>query len=183
MGGQDKGLLPWHGQALALHTARRLAPQVKQLTVNANRHLDDYRRWDWPVLPDDGDLPARAGPLSGMLTGLRQATTEWLQFSPCDSPALPADLVGRLRQAAEEAGALVAVPCSIDPASGERRLHWTTTLAHRDTRLTLQDKLGQGERRVGEWVRACAWISVCFERPADFLNINTPETLHGTPWQ
>jgi molybdopterin-guanine dinucleotide biosynthesis protein A len=183
MGGQDKGLLAWRGDALARHTAGRLAPQVRTITLNANRHLDQYRAWGWPVLPDDGDLPMKAGPLSGMLTGLRHAQGSWLQFCPCDSPALPADLVLRLRHAAQAAKARVAVPCSLDPATGEQRHHWTTVLAHRDTLATLQDLVRQGERRVGQWVRTCAWIGVCFERPADFININTPETLHGTPWQ
>lgn len=183
MGGQDKGLLAWQAQPLALHAARALAPQVRHLTLNANRHLDQYAAWGWPVTPDDTDLPPKAGPLSGMLTGLRHTTADWLQFSPCDSPALPATLVARLWQAAQAAQALIAVPCSTDAATGEPRHHWTTVLAHRDAQPILLDMLHQGERRVGEWVRACAWIGVCFERPADFININTPETLHGTPWQ
>lgn len=183
MGGRDKGLVPRRDTPLALHAARALAPQVRHLTLNANRHLDQYAAWGWPVQPDDEGLPVKAGPLSGMLTGLRATTACWLQFSPCDSPALPQDLVARLHRAAREAGALIAVPCSNDPATGETRHHWTTALAHRDAAPTLQDMIGQGERRVGEWVRACPWIGVCFERPAEFININTPETLHGTPWQ
>lgn len=183
MGGQDKGLLTWQGDALARHAARRLAPQVRSITLNANRHLDQYGAWGWRVQPDDPDLPEKAGPLSGMLTGLRQAQGHWLQFSPCDSPALPADLTGRLRQAARDADALIAVPCSVDPRTGEPWHHWTAALAHRDTRDLLQQMIGQGERRVGQWVRSCPWIGVCFERPEDFININTPETLHGSPRQ
>lgn len=182
MGGQDKGLLHWHGEALARHVAHGLAPQVRQLTLNANRHAEQYGAWGWPVLRDDPDLPSLAGPLCGMLTGLRHAGTPWLQFSPCDSPALPTDLVRRLHDAACSARALIAVPVSTDPATHEPRHHWTTALAHRDTLVTLEALLAQGERRVRQWVGACAWIGVCFERPADFININTPETLHGTPW-
>jgi molybdenum cofactor guanylyltransferase len=182
MGGQDKGLLPWHDTPLALHVARILAPQVHQLTLNANRHLDQYARWGWPVQPDATALPPKAGPLAGMLTGLQHTTAPWVQFSPCDSPSLPPDLVTTLHQAAAKAQALVAVPISIDPVTGEQRHHWTTALLHRDCTPVLADKFQQGERRVGECLRACPWIGVCFERPADFLNINTPETMHGTPW-
>jgi molybdopterin-guanine dinucleotide biosynthesis protein A len=182
MGGQDKGLLPWHGTPLVLHAARILAPQLRQLTLNANRHLDQYAAWDWPVQADDTNLPPQAGPLAGMLTGLRQASAPWTQFSPCDSPSLPHDLVYRLWHAAVEAHALVAVPLSTDQVTGKSRHHWTTALVHRDAAPVLSDKFQQGERRVGECLRACPWIGVCFERPADFLNINTPETMHGTPW-
>ena len=183
MGGQDKGLLTWQDAPLALHVARRMTPQVRHITLNANRHLDDYGRWGWPVQPDDADLPEKTGPLTGMLTGLRHAQGDWVQFSPCDSPALPPDLTHRLWQAAQEANALIAVPCSIDAATGEQWHHWTAALAHRDTREALQQMIGQSERRVGQWIRACPWIGVCFERPEDFININTPETLHGSPRQ
>jgi molybdopterin-guanine dinucleotide biosynthesis protein A len=42
MGGVDKGLLPWQGLPLAWHVAQRLEPQVRQVQVNANRHMSQY---------------------------------------------------------------------------------------------------------------------------------------------
>lgn len=38
----DKGLLLWRGKPLVAHVAQRLAPQVSQLIVSANRHIATY---------------------------------------------------------------------------------------------------------------------------------------------
>ena len=43
MGGVDKGLQHLDGRPLAAHALERLAPQVGELMINANRHLETYR--------------------------------------------------------------------------------------------------------------------------------------------
>jgi len=84
MGGADKGLQLFQGQALALRAAQRLAPQVHGVKLNANRHIPDYEDWGYEVHADSVD--GFAGPLAGMLTGLQHCDTEWLLCVPCDSP-------------------------------------------------------------------------------------------------
>ncbi|RYY64494.1 MAG: molybdenum cofactor guanylyltransferase, partial [Comamonadaceae bacterium] len=76
MGGADKGLQNFRGVPLALHTMLRLAPQVGEVMVNANRNLAAYESFGVPVWPDAlSDYP---GPLAGFLTGLEQCETEYL---------------------------------------------------------------------------------------------------------
>ncbi|HRH29555.1 MAG TPA: NTP transferase domain-containing protein, partial [Aquabacterium sp.] len=154
----------------------RLSPQVATLSINANRHLDQYCAWPWPVTPDQPELPTHFGPLVGILTGLRQAQTPWLQLAPCDSPQLPADLVARLLQAALEADADVAVPVTLDADQTERH-HWTSALI----RVSLVDSLAQAvaeERpQVRRWMTQQRWTGVCFARDGEFANINTPGDL------
>lgn len=179
MGGQDKGLMRRHGQAMAWQVAQALTPQVRQLRINANRHLDTYGQWPWPVVPDDADLPRLSGPLIGILTGLRHTRCDWLQLAPCDSPDLPTDLVARLHAAALEHKAEIAVPLTRDDTTGEDRHHWTTALIARQTLPSLEQAVQEGERRVHRWMTQRRWIGVCFAPSAAFTNINTPETLHG----
>lgn len=182
MGGADKGLLPWRQQPLALHVAQRLSPQVAgRLHLNANRHLARYGQWGWPVWPDDADLPPAFGPLAGIQTAFRHTGAAWVQLAPCDSPCLPGNLVARLRSAAEAAGVPIAVPVtpSGDPDAPSRH-HWTTALAHRRSAQLLPRLIADGERRVARWIHHAGWIGVCFDSPGEFMNINTPETLHGT---
>ena len=94
LGGVDKGLQPWHGRALVDHAIERLAPQVAEVMISANRNAADYASRGARVLADaHGDF---RGPLAGMLAGLRAAATPWLAVVPCDSPRLPIDLVERL---------------------------------------------------------------------------------------
>lgn len=180
MGGQDKGLLAWHGAPLARQAAERLAPQVGTLRLNANRHMAEYGAWGWPVHPDAADLPGAAGPLIGILTALRHTPAPWVQVVPCDSPRLPADLVATLLAAAARHHADIAVPTSLGDA-GELRHHWTTILVHRRTLPTLEQAVANGERRVRSWIAMNRWFGVSFDRSAEFMNLNTPEALHATP--
>lgn len=183
MGGRDKGLLLWRQEPVALSTLNALAPQVSigGVSIIANRNLDTYRSWGWPVLTDDATLPEHSGPIIGMLTALRQPGRPWVQFAPCDSPRLPDDLVARLRQAADEADAELAVPMTIDPADGELRHHWCTVLVRRDLRASLEQAVAQGERRIRAWAQHRRWLGVIFCTPASFDNFNTPDSLHESP--
>jgi len=176
MGGQDKGLLPWQGHAMAWQVAQRLTPQVTTLSINANRHLDQYRAWPWTVTPDQPELPTHFGPLVGILTGLRHAQTPWLQLAPCDSPQLPTDLVTRLLTAALEANVDVAVPFTVDADQTERH-HWTSALIRVSLADSLAQAVAQSRAQVRLWMTQQRWTSVCFARDDEFANINTPGDL------
>src|SRR5690349_8508914 len=99
MGGLDKGLQSHRGTPLALHALLRLAPQVGEVMVNANRNLGAYEAMGAAVWPDS--IPDYAGPLAGFLTGLEHCETPYLVTVPCDSPCFPTDLVERLAAALE----------------------------------------------------------------------------------
>lgn len=172
MGGLDKGLVPMaDGHAMAWHTAQRLAPQVANLTLNVNRHAAAYAALGWPTRPDAPDLPADFGPLVGMLSGLRQARTPWVQFAPCDYPRLPDHLVASLWHAAIAHEAEVAVP--ITRQGGDTWHHWTCALVRRDTTDALSESVNAGNHRVRVWITARRWIGVCFDDAEAFQNINT----------
>lgn len=161
---------------MAWHVAQRLSPQVAALSINANRHLDQYRAWPWPVTPDLPELPAHFGPLVGILTGLRHAQTPWLQLVPCDSPQLPNDLVTRLLIAALDADADVAVPFTLDTDLTERH-HWTSALIRVNLADSLSQAVAQERPQVRGWMTQHRWTSVCFARDGEFANINTPGDL------
>ena len=76
MGGVDKGLQPWRGVALVDHARiARLAPQVREAMVSANRHAAPYydvARRARAARRGSDDFP---GPLAGILAGLRAAST------------------------------------------------------------------------------------------------------------
>lgn len=201
MGGLDKGLQPWRGSPLAQWVMNVLRPQVQGMGVCANRNLPRYRQLldgtCRPLAPeaagnsgcgnlgvhtDDPDLPARSGPLAGLLTGLRQSPTEWLQLAACDTPRLPANLVERLQQAAFSANADIAVPCTEDispDGSLETRPHWTCALLHKRVTPELTAAFVKGDRKVGQWIQSQRWVAVSFAPASDFENMNTLETLDG----
>ncbi|MEP6506185.1 MAG: molybdenum cofactor guanylyltransferase MobA [Betaproteobacteria bacterium] len=174
MGGADKGLQLWHGAPLVAHAVARLAPQVRDVMVSANRNAHAYAAYAARVLPDaDASF---AGPLAGILAGLRAAHAAgmpWLAVVPCDAPLLPDDLVGRLAREVVEAGSDGAV-VRRDRGDGPRLepvcCLLSTALAH-----DLERYLAEGERKVERWVARHA-TPVDFDRPEDaqaFANVNT----------
>jgi molybdopterin-guanine dinucleotide biosynthesis protein A len=178
MGGLDKGLQRFGGQPLAQHAAQRLAPQVGPLTINANRHLDQYAAFGWPVHADT--LPGYPGPLAGMLAGLAHCTTPWMATVPCDSPLFPADLVDRLAAGLQDAGAQLAVACAPD-ADGRLRRQPAFCLLPVSLRDDLAAFLAEGGRKIGAWLARYACAEVAFNAPGDaadaFTNANTLEEL------
>lgn len=169
MGGQDKGLIEYRGRPLVAGVIERFAPQVDALLVSANRHLDRYRSFGYPLVSDA--VPGYPGPLAGLAAGLSASATEWLACVPCDSPHLPEDLVARLWQGLQTAGSRLAV------ARVEGQMQPTFMLCHRALHSDLLDYLAAGERRVGGWCRRQGAVEVDFSDPAAFRNMNTPGEL------
>ncbi len=168
MGGTDKGLIELAGRPLAAHALTRLAPQVGQVLINANRNRASYRALGAEVVADtiDGYL----GPLAGLLAGMESATTELVVTAPCDSPFVPTDLVARLNAARERDAAVIAVA-----HDGERRQP-VFVLAPTDLASDLREWLGAGGRKVDQWFARHRVADADFrDLPEAFRNINTPE--------
>jgi molybdopterin-guanine dinucleotide biosynthesis protein A len=169
MGGADKGLLPYLGRPLVAHAIERLAPQVDGLLISANRNIDAYRAFGYPVLTDDlGDYP---GPLAGLAAGLSVCPTPWLLTCPCDCPALPPDLAARLFAAAKAQRANIAV------AATAGRMQPTFQLCRREVLPALEAYLAAGHRKVGAWCREQEAVEVDFSAASAFDNLNTPTDL------
>lgn len=166
MGGVDKGLVAFHGRPLVAYVGERLAGRVAEVLINANRSQDQYAPLADRVIEDaEGGFQ---GPLMGIYSGLRAAATPWLVVLPCDTPALPEDLVTRLVAGLGDAD--IAVACD-----GER-LHPVVALI----RTALADDLGAalagGERKIDRWYTRHNWRRVDFsDCPAAFANLNTDE--------
>lgn len=169
--GVDKGLVRFRGEPLAAHAIRRLRPQVGSLLVNANRHLDTYRGFGAPVVPDE--LPGFAGPLAGLASAMRHAQTDWVVTVPCDSPLFPADLVERLGQAVARDGAAGAV------ARAAGREQPVFLMARRDLLEDLTRFLASGQGKIDRWYHTWRPAVAAFEDEAAFRNINTLDELRA----
>src|SRR3954469_19063590 len=120
MGGADKGLQNFRGMPMAMFTVLRLAPQVGELMINANRNLAAYESFGTPVWPDV--IADYAGPLAGFLTGLEHCDTPYLATAPCDTPLFPTDLVARLGAALVEHDAEIAMASAREEEGGPLRV-------------------------------------------------------------
>ncbi len=169
MGGADKGLIGYHDKPLIAHVIERLTPQVDSLLISANRNLDDYLDFGYPVVTDAS--AERLGPLAGIAAGLQACETTWLLVCPCDCPALPEDLANRLLHGASALNAPLAVASTVEG------LQPTFMLCRCDLLPALTAALDAGERRVADWCRAQGAVEVLFADAASFRNLNTPDDL------
>ncbi|TDT51124.1 molybdenum cofactor guanylyltransferase [Enterobacter sp. AG5470] len=172
MGGKDKGLLELNGKPLWQHVAQRLAPQVENVVISANRNLDIYRASGLTVVPDSlNDFP---GPLAGILSVMQKIDSEWFLFCPCDTPYVPENLLARLQVQRQQAPAVWV-------HDGERD-HPAIALINRRILPALQDYLARGERRVMVFMRESGGHPVDFsDAKIAFANVNTPDDL--AHWQ
>lgn len=170
MGGVDKGLQPLQGRPMAAWVAERLAPQVDELLINANRNTERYAELGYPVFADR--IPDFAGPLAGLHAALSAAAHPWVATAPCDSPFLPTDLIARL------AGAMLAANTDLAVARTFNQPHPVFCLCKRDLLPHLTAYLQSGERKFDRWYATLKVVEVAFDDQADaFENINTPEEL------
>lgn len=162
MGGRDKGLVSYRGKALVDHVIERVAPQVDELLISANRNLDDYAQRGYRVLTDT--LPDFPGPLAGVLAGLQASSHEWVLVVPCDMPHLPGNLVERLVAASQDFAIVVA--------DDGMRTHPSVMLMHARLQGALADYLASGKRSVHGFQESAGFAKARFGQ-ADMANINT----------
>ena len=167
--GRDKGLIRVSGRPMISHVLEALAPQVGQVIINANRNLDEYRAFGLPVVTDASrDF---LGPLAGIASGLAAARTEWVAITPCDSPLLAADCVGRLVSACED-----DARTDIAVAHDGERIQPVFALIRRGLLEDLDAYLESGGRKIDLWYGQQRMQLVDFsDNPDNFLNINRRE--------
>ena len=76
MNNQDKGLVNFKGRPMISYALAALAPAVDQLFINANRNVDQYLNFGYPVISDQTDN--FDGPLAGVLTAMIYADAKVL---------------------------------------------------------------------------------------------------------
>jgi molybdopterin-guanine dinucleotide biosynthesis protein A len=167
MGGADKGLQALHGEPLAAHVLKRLAPQAGALLISANRHPEAYAALGAPGFP---------GPLAGLLAGLRAAGSAYVLSAPCDTPGLPDDLGTRLAHALDSSEADIATVTTCD-AQGQVSLHPVFALLRTDLADDLSAFLDAGERKVRAWYARHKTVEVAFTDERAFYNINSLQEL------
>ncbi|WP_424194452.1 molybdenum cofactor guanylyltransferase MobA [Ampullimonas aquatilis] len=170
MGGKDKGLLVLQDRPLIAHAIDRLKPQVGPILISANRHLEKYLTFKWPVINDS--IAGYPGPLAGILAGLQRCATPYMLVVPCDSPTLPMDLATRLANAItpahQHAAAVVVSPNGLEPLF---------CLLQPQHATSLEKYLQSGQRKVVPWLKSLPLAQVNFDDIKAFANLNTPEDL------
>jgi len=168
MSGQDKGLIEINGRAMIEHIITALTPQVGGILINANRNLDQYRRYAYPVIEDM--MGEFFGPLVGMASGMQASNTDYLLTVPCDSPFIPPVLAERLFRELEDKRADISV------AHDSTRMQPVFALLRKELLPSLMTYLEDGGRKIDTWYAEHRLATTDFsDWPDAFININTPD--------
>ncbi len=171
MGGKDKGLLEYQGSPMVNQVALGFAGS-EQLLVNTNQNIDEYKQLGFEVINDLhlADIGDNAGPLLGILTGLKTASEDWVLFSPCDTPELPANYLKKMSQTASDQLSMANV---VFDGVRRQNLH---LLLHKSHTENLHMYLLSGRRKTYEWLDGINALEVNFsDQASGFKNINAPE--------
>lgn len=170
LGQQDKGLVRFQGRALVQFAIHALSSVTPHLLINANRNLEQYRAFGFPVIADIS--PHFDGPLAGIYTALCHTDAEVLLVMPCDSPLFAARHLHKLLDAYQAHTTDVAV------ATDGTRLHPVFLALNTHLKASLCAYLDSGERKLDRWLAQHHTTVVDFsDEPAIFTNINTWDEL------
>ena len=170
LGGLDKGLVVYQGRPIIEHILEAVSPQVGSIVINANRNLETYAGYGYPIISDK--LSDFQGPLAGISAAMLSVNTPYILTLPCDGPLVSSDFVKRLIEAMENNSYALAVA-----HDGERMQP-----AHALIPVNLLDKLNtylqSGERSIRHWFGGQEHALADFsDTPEIFYNINTMEQL------
>jgi len=177
MGGGDKCLRRLGGRPMLSWVIERTAAQVDAMILNANSDPARFAAFGLPVVNDV--VGGHAGPLAGILTGMRWAEqahpqARWLVSIATDTPFLPLDLVDRLQAVA--ASADTAIAC----AASQGRVHpvfglWSIGLADDLTHALQVEQI----RKIDRWTeRYSPAVADFASAPVDpFFNANREDDL------
>lgn len=176
MGGQDKGLLPFidngHTVPLIQPVLSVLAPQVDQLIISANRHLNEYAQFGFPVVSDEGHEVFQGvfqGPVHAILHASRHALHDWLLIAPCDLPFYQAHWPQQLFLRQKQTRAAVVI------AHDGQHLQPTVALIHRPC---LAQRPCAPNARLSALLMAGRYALCDLSADARaFINCNTPAQL------
>ena len=170
VGGEDKGLVQFNGEPLIAHVIDIIAPQVESLVISANRNIEQYESFSYPVTRDRQE--GFFGPMAGIDAALSATDKPYLLCVPCDTPLLPVDLLNSLYTALQASDAPMAI------ATDAQRKHPVINLMKRTVHGDVQDRLESGELKLMKWIEATGYASVDFsEQPHLLSNLNSPEDI------
>jgi len=163
--GRDKALLPFRGGALVGHVAATVAAAAGSVTLIGDPQK--YGHLGYPVLPDRSP---GAGPVGGIASALSYTAADWNLVLACDMPAVSAEFLRGLLDAAEQAGADALVP-----AGPSGRLEPLIAVYHLRCLAALRRALEASVRKVTDALAGLEVARFAVDDTACFENLNTPE--------
>lgn len=170
MGGRDKGLIAYGNQPLIKHVINAISKQTTRIVINANRNLQDYSRFGYPVVADT--LDDFQGPLAGFLAAMEAVNSDYILTLPCDGPIIAENYLQKMIDAMNDSR------CDIAVASDGQRMQPVYALIPVRLQISLKRFLAAGDRKIDLWYAQHDTTLVEFKAESNFFaNFNSPSDL------
>jgi molybdopterin-guanine dinucleotide biosynthesis protein A len=163
--GEDKALLPYHGQPLAVRVATEMMAAAGSVVLIGDP--DRYRALGLPVEPDSRP---DAGPLAGIESALALARADWNLIAACDMPNLSRHWLSQLAAmalASENADCVVGrSPSGLEPLCAAYHVRALPAISA---------ALDRGVRKVTDALAGLQVAHFDIDNQSVTANVNTPE--------
>ena len=170
--GQDKALLPFGDDPLAVWVAKRVRQVCSDVSLVGD--AEKYAAWGFPVIED---VIPEQGPLGGIHAALAHSEARFTLVVGCDMPYLSPDFLRLLLRIAQETDAEAVVP-----ESEEFEYEPLCAVYARSCLAPIEEALRGGQRKIKDVYRRLRLRAVprAEWKPYDpegrlFQNLNTPE--------
>lgn len=161
VGGVDKGLLEYRGKPLIEHVIEKLAPQVDDIVISANRNIKRYQLYSQKVITDESEQ--YLGPLAGISAALTHCLHDRVLVVACDTPFLPPDIINRFLSSQTQT--------YLHIARTNKQLQ-LVMLIHKNLHDSIAQSLHEGQLRLMHWAISQKPEIVEFEDSSAFKNFN-----------
>jgi len=170
MNNEDKGLVFINGVPLIENLLNKLSLHSKNIIINANRNIDKYKNYGYPVIRDS--LEDFQGPLSGIFSMLEVIKTDYLFTLPCDCPNFDWDVIQKIIEHYDDSK-------EIHIAHNSLRSQPVFMLISKSKLNSLKNFLHNGDRKIDIFYQKNSYKYVYFDKDSVYFdNINTIEQLN-----
>jgi molybdopterin-guanine dinucleotide biosynthesis protein A len=163
---QPKGLMLFHNRPLIDYVFNAIRPVVDDLWISANQHQASYEQWNVDIISDDDS--SFAGPLAGLLAGMRHVHCSTILTVPCDAPFIATDQLEWLVFKHFQHKAEITVACT------GKQVHGVFLVAQTNLSSHLSHFLATDHHKVKDWLAHHNTHYVDFgEQTRGFENLNT----------
>ena len=168
MGNNDKGLVNVGGTPFVEILINKIIPHSKDIIINANRNISQYKKYKYPVVEDE--IKGFKGPLSGIYSMLKATKKDYLFTLPCDCPNFSWEIIETFLKNKKNNELCIA--------HNNLRSQPVFMLISKLKLKSLEKYLKNGERKIDLWYKKNGYEYIYFDKNSNFFeNINTMEQL------
>jgi len=174
MDGEDKGFVLYKNKPLIKSVINKIKPQVGNIIISANRNLERYKKFGYPVVSDLAITKKDTGtiyqgPLAGIAAALPSCTHESVFIIACDMPLISDSIVSQLTHKLKNENHEKSRNIAIAEVNGKLQL---AMLLNKNVLPSIERSLKNNHLKLMQWVKSNPMEIIKFSVESEFKNFN-----------